>query len=301
MKGLTIGAIVLCKVLISEPGIDGEVKLTEAPTEITSQPRIKEGETTYTIVEGEIQEIEKKEYYSPIKDSGKFEKRYQEDLIIKSKEIDYLVISSRACGLKKDLTEMPGVMISSGKDDKKKSIKQTKEEVIVIRGDQIPEGYEKVTDKIVEEKVKESYTQNINEQELKRQEDFLKNLENDQGRFNKKKDKKESSEGVAEKEAGIIPREEAISEVKEIEKFEESPQSITAEEAFKKIEQENIIRLEKERKEQMAIIEEEKKMSPKKIVAEKATEVVPVSEIKTTRPSNEKSILQDAFKIITNE
>lgn len=296
MKGLTVGAMVLCKVLISEPGVNGEIKTTEVPMEITSQPRIKEGETVYTIIEGEIQDIQKQEYYVPVKDSGKFEKKYQEDLVIKGKEIDYLVISSRACGLKKDLTEMTGISKSSSKPKN-----QIKEEILVIRGDSIPEGYEQVKDKVVEDKVKESYSQNINEQELLRQEEFLKNLENDQARFSKKKEKSKDAgvENVA-KDLGLISPDQIESDLKEIEKFEESERPITAEEAFKEIEEKNVARLEKERKEQMEQQIKEQKENSKKIAPQKATTVVPAAKAPVIK-NNEKSILKDALKIITNE
>lgn len=317
---ITIGALVLCKVLISDPPstlVTNPNSNLNAPTSveyqapsvaavrqnssalnnISKQPVIKEGNVVYTMLEGEVVNVYKHSYFAPVGKTGKFEKMEEEDLVIKSKEIDHLVISSRACGLLSDyIYDEKSYKAQQQKKINARKKSQEKEEIIVIRSDKVPEGYEKVKlDSAVEDAIKKEYVNDVKSEELSANETFLKNLENDQERFVKDQKIKEGFSPIEELKIDELPSEPealpvAVKEapVKEEEKIKEEKSS---KDLFASWEEERKAELEAERKKDLALKSEEEKQIKKS------------KQVSPSRPksSESQSIIKDAFKIITTE
>lgn len=330
---ITIGALVLCKVLISDPPssnlpatnpeINSQSKIEQelpksapvrqsdtAINNISKQPVIKEGNVVYTMLEGEVVNIYKRNYYAPVGKTGKFEKREEEDLVIKSKEIDHLVISSRACGILSDYIYDEKTYKEELKKKqqaiKKASSKPAKEEIIVIRSDVVPEGFEKVElDPKIQEALEKEYDADVKKQELEANQKFLNNLENDQARFVKEQKEKEGFSITEKMPAAPTTVEETVvkEEVKEDVKETPIKEEKSSKELFATWEEERREKLEEERKRELAKKEAENKVKVQnkvKPVVSKSEKVEPAP-IRETTPSSSKSILKDALKIITTE
>lgn len=331
---IAIGAVVLCRLLISEPEMtlvkkddssnrndetiiknsgasnNNFVSGNNAVNQVMdSQKDVYKAQRSYSMILGTVEDIKQTKSLNQIGNTQKYKYEYEDILIVKTEELEKLVVNASACGLASTLieSEKPAIVAAPVIKAKKKKVKisekvknnNNEEEMQVLYIDQaIPEGYEVVEDESIIKQVNEKIKTEDSLAENKSDDDFLKELEEKQVRFDKKKEEK-----VAQIKEEPIAVKEVIADVKKEEENDDDLDVVRMLEEAKQ--KQKAINEKEEVKEKIADVKKEEK---KTIIKEKikptiATKKEAIKEQGRITPDNFEpsgNLMKDVFDIITN-
>lgn len=350
---IAIGAVVLCKILISDPSsttitkevteLGGVAKNTnvssnnnfitgknsvQQTTAVQEVKEVKAGKQYSSIIVGTVEDIRSVQVLKPIENSKKYKYEDQNILILKTEELEKLIVNANACGLADDLivdeskkeekkedikevvkTEEPKKVKTKKTKNKKNNnpVKSNTEEYEIIFADQtVPEGYEEVKDDKLQKEISNQIEEKANNLQKNADEIYLEELEKAQ-----------------EKQRNIVKQEEIKTDNKEtpieektvqLEKVEEIKQDSNLNKAIVDDDDLDVVKLLEEQK------LKELESNKKEVVKEIAKEVQPskknvqITKVKKIEQKQEKpkdkitpdnfqpsgSMMKDVLDIISN-
>jgi flagellar protein FlaD len=278
------------------------------------------------MIVGTVEDIKTVQVIKPIANSKKYKYEEQSILILKTEELEKLIVNANACGLADDLIideakEKAAVEIKKeeakvgeskptkkkAKNNKKENTNKNTEEYEIIFSDQeIPAGYEEVKDEKLEKEISNKIEERANDVQKTADQIYLEELEKAQEKQRTIVVKEAVMEQETKKEEPKL-----IDELKTETKVAEEEKNIKMQndddlDVVKLLEEQKIKELEQNNK---PIVEEKKKKQPeikiskiKKVEIEKKEQEVEKPKDKIT-PDNFKpsgSMMKDVIEIISN-